>query len=149
MLHHHDWISELIRRTEPMTKIGLAVALALALWVGNSEHKRSAEHWEVASEAAATATKDGSSTAAQATPGTQMLVTPRDISPKPGAPVTLIEITKNDKPIVTVLSDGSVIYGKGYTPDAAAKAFWEETAREYPSVCEAASSKEKPDNAGH
>ena len=43
----------------------------------------------------------------------------------------------NDKGMVVTISmkDGSVTFGEGVTPDAAAKAFWEQITRLYPSIC--------------
>ena len=34
-------------------------------------------------------------------------------------------IHMHDKPMVTIRPDGTIEYGEGYTPDAAAKAFWD------------------------
>lgn len=41
----------------------------------------------------------------------------------------LILIGTRTGPIVTLKADGSLVYGPGYTPDAAATAFWEAVAR--------------------
>lgn len=47
-----------------------------------------------------------------------------------------IQICTNDgEPLVSIKMDGTVEYGKGYTPDEAAKQFWEAMAR-WPSMVE-------------
>lgn len=49
----------------------------------------------------------------------------------------LIEITdKNGELMVRVSADGKVEYGKGYTAEDSAKAFWSELAKAYFGVCE-------------
>jgi len=42
----------------------------------------------------------------------------------PSAP-TSVAIIFSGKTLVTIKPDGEIVYGEGYTPDAAAKAFWD------------------------
>ena len=61
--------------------------------------------------------------------------------PQKGAPVALREpltpnrfIIQNEtgKPLVTFTNDGTVTFGEGYTPDAAARSFWHAMAQRNP-----------------
>jgi hypothetical protein len=40
------------------------------------------------------------------------------------------------KPLITIRNDGVLIYGEGYEPDAAARAFWEAMALHAPRMCD-------------
>lgn len=51
------------------------------------------------------------------------------------APKNLV-ISNGIKTVVTLsFKDGSVTFGEGVTPDAAAKAFWDQVTRLYPQTC--------------
>jgi hypothetical protein len=52
---------------------------------------------------------------------------------------------KDGKLMIKVTQDGKITYGPGYTPDAAARTFWEVLARYYPIVCE----EQKPRQFSH
>ena len=51
-----------------------------------------------------------------------------DNKPK-GRPGELVIGTSMDNILVTIAKDGTLTYGPGYTPDAAAKMFWEALAK--------------------
>jgi hypothetical protein len=59
-------------------------------------------------------------------------------------PVFLSIYVANDRdPLVTIASDGRVILGAGYTPDEAARGFWEQISRVYPGMCTAPQSQQR------
>jgi hypothetical protein len=47
----------------------------------------------------------------------------------------LIRVFEDGKEMITVDFDGNVSYKNGHTPDEAARAFWIEMAKAYPSMC--------------
>lgn len=50
--------------------------------------------------------------------------------------VSSLVISHDGKPVVTISTiDGSVKYGEGFKADSAAKEFWEQVSKAYPSVC--------------
>lgn len=44
-------------------------------------------------------------------------------------PPSIVIDGANGSPLVTIKPDGTIVYGDGYTPDAAAKAFWDAVGR--------------------
>ncbi len=57
------------------------------------------------------------------------------LSDKDGNLLMFIIADKDGNEMVKVTSNGDVSYGKGYTPDQAARTFWEVLAKYHPVVC--------------
>ena len=49
-----------------------------------------------------------------------------------GDTLFLLQGGKISDPLVTIKADGTIVFGANYTPDAAAKAFWEVVRRSHP-----------------